>query len=68
VPRIEEDAIVPAVRILIQMQIEARKKGTVYVLTPSSEMLGKLKDAGAVRDSELIKSKDQLVRALKGQQ
>ncbi|MFP5387192.1 MAG: hypothetical protein ACLGHN_14035 [Bacteriovoracia bacterium] len=61
-----EDAIVPAVRILIQMQVEARKKGSVYVLTPNTEMLGKLKDAGAVRESELIKSRDQLIRALKG--
>lgn len=61
-----EDAIVPAVRMLIQMQVEARKKGSVYVLIPSSEMLGKLKDAGAVRESELFKNKDQLVRALKG--
>ena len=48
------------------MQAEARKKGSVYVLTPSSEMLGRLKDAGAVRESELFKNKDQLVRALKG--
>lgn len=31
--------------------MEARKKGAVYVHTPSSEMLGKLKDAGAVRES-----------------
>lgn len=60
-----EDAIIPAVRILIQMQCEARKRGAVYVLSPDSNMLSKLQDAGAVRESELFKNKDQLVRALR---
>jgi hypothetical protein len=60
-----EDAILPALRVLIQMQAEARKKGLVYVVTPNPEMLLRLKDAGAVRESELYKNKEMLVRALK---
>lgn len=60
-----EDVTLPAIRTIVLMQVEARKKGPVYVLSPNMQLKEKLVNAGAVRSGELYSNKEKLVSALK---
>lgn len=52
-----DDFVHSALRQFIIMQMEARKRGRLYVLMCNPKNIKKFKDAGAVREAELYRDK-----------